>query len=91
MLVFLVVGKPLLQLCKQFLDPTIELCENLEEENSEEKELEDDLEEKDEKHFLNKLIGLDETTFSYKIAFHNPVYSYYHLYVDDILQPPRKA
>jgi hypothetical protein len=76
----------LLQLCKQFLDPTIELCENLEE-----KELEDELEEKDEKHFLNKLIRIDNTTFSYSITFHDPVYSYHHLYIEDILQPPRKA
>ena len=91
LLVILVVGKPLLELYKQFIDPSIELCENLEKENSEEKELEDDLEEKSEKHFLNKKLDSISTTTYYSLSFSYRLQSYLELYLDAPLQPPQQA
>lgn len=87
----MVIGKPLIELYQQFLDDSIELCENSEEENSEEKELEDDLEGKNEKHFLNKKISSIYTTTSYYIQFSYQLQSYLELYLDAPLQPPQKG
>lgn len=90
LVVVLVIGKPLVELYKQFLDDSIELCENTEEENSEEKELEDDLEEKSEKHFLNKKLDSISTTTYYSIHYCYRLQSYLELYLDAPLQPPQQ-
>lgn len=82
----MVLGKPLIELYQQFLDDSIELCEN-----SEEKELEDDLEEKSEKHFLNKKLSSISTTTSYYIQFSYELQSYLELYLDAPLQPPQQG
>lgn len=91
LVVVMVLGKPLLELYKQFVDSSIELCENLEKEKSEEKELEDDLEERNEKHFLNKKLDSISTTTFYDIHFSYLLQSYLELYLDTPFQPPQQA
>jgi HD superfamily phosphohydrolase len=85
-LTIIVTSKPVVKLYKTYIDNVIELCENLEEESSEESELEDDV---DEKHFLKQLVTTTSNSFMFYHAFSCKKIRLLTSFHDTPLQPPQ--
>ncbi len=71
---------------KEYVDNAVELCENVEEENSEENEFEDDL---DEKHFLKKSVFSLPSSIIIYHAFSCRKTRLLTYFYDTPLQPPQ--
>lgn len=82
----IVLGKPIVKTYQAFIDESIELCEKLEDNNSEEKEIEDDIE---KQHFLKRRLDVPIIFYTAYNRFCFKENKLLTLFKSPLLQPPR--